>query len=235
MTSPSDLTLLVEQHVERWGLATYRSASFLQVPQAYHLAPTLQIVTSKGNTIVLRASDIYGARMKALGSQEIDQDRFALTRLGEHLVLTYRDWLLTAYSSRYRHVSTDAQRAWVTQIIILVIARHLLHYKWTCALLHGTQAFADPWVGSVVSHLALSHGLPGDLARMVHHIVRDPDQQHTLMTQFLEDLDDRMQRHPFVFPSPLPSLPEGTYIPLVSWFERLRVAQPELSLERRNR
>lgn len=235
MTSPTDLTLLVEQHVERWGLDTYRSASFLKVPQAYHLAPTLQVVTSKGNTLILRASDIYGARMKGLTALEMDQDRSAFTRLGEHLVTVYQDWLLTSYSTRYRHLSTDAQRAWLTQITILVIARHLLDYKWACALLYGTQAFADPWVGSVVSHLALSHGLPGDLARMVHHIVRDPGQQHTLITQFLEDLDNRMQRHPFVFPSPLPSLPEGTQLPLVSWFERLRSAQPELSLERSNR
>src|SRR5579859_35926 len=125
-----DLALLQEQHLERWGLNTYRSATFLQVPQAYQLAPTLQVCTPKGSSLTLRASDIYGARLKGLASLEPGQNRFPLTQWGEALVTTYREWLTTAYSTRYRYLTTEVQRTWLTQVVILVVTRHLLEDKW---------------------------------------------------------------------------------------------------------
>ena len=232
ISSASDLPLLLEQHLERWGLATYRSATFHQVPQAYGLAPTLPVTTPKGSTLLLRASDLYGARVKGLASLELDQDRYALTRLGEHLVAVYQDWLTTQYSPRYRALTTDAQRTWLTQTVTLVITRHLLEHKWVRALAYGSQAFADPWVCSVVGHLSLSHRLPGELARLVHHIVRDPEQQGALITQFLDDLDVRMQGQAFVLPAPLSPLPEGVRLPFIPLFEDMAATPGESSAER---
>jgi hypothetical protein len=190
------------------------------------------VSTPKGRIFTIRASDLYGARLKALAEFNFTEDRLALTQLGEALVAAYRDWLVTDYSPRYRLLTTDPQRHWLTQTVILVVIRHILEHKWTSALRQGHQTFADPWVASVVGHLALTHRLPGEMARLVHYVVREPEQQHALITQFVEDLYIRMSALPFVEPSPLPTLPAGVRLPLVSWFETLRATLGQPPLER---
>lgn len=212
---PSALQDLLEQHLERWGLDTYRSATFLKVPHAYRLAPTMLVTTPKGSTLTLRASDVYGARSKFFARLDLEEDRYALTRLGGKLIRLYQNWLTTEFSERYRCLTTERQRDWLTGVVRLVIVRHLLEHKCVCSLIEGRPAFADRWVGSVMGYLYLYHRLPGEQARLVHHIVRDPDKQHALVEQFLDDLDVRMQGLQFVRSEPLPPLPADLQVPQV--------------------
>ena len=61
--------------------------------------------------------------------------------------------------------------------------------------------------------LQLLNNLTSELARLVHIIMRDPEQRQELIDQFHADLDVRLKRQLFAAPDPLPALPEGVALP----------------------
>jgi hypothetical protein len=173
---------------------------------------TITVSKAKGKTLTINASDVYAARKRFLSGLEPEQDAFALTLVGDKLVDLFLDWILCEYSERYRSIVTEDQRTWLRQVAILVIARHLMEQKYTRCIEQGERTFADPWVCSELCRLHLLHTLTGDLARLVHHIVRDPERQELLIDQFHADLEARM-KGPFALPESLPPLLEDARLP----------------------
>jgi hypothetical protein len=210
MTTSSEMTT----PSERQALRVYQPASFLGALAGYHLAPTSTVTSPKGKAWTLHASDVYGAREKYLARVDLDQQPCPLLLLGETLVAGYQEWLTTGYTPRYCCVTTDEQRTWLEQVSTLVVARYLLERKLARFLAADPQAFADPWACCMVDRHALAHLLPSEQARLVHHILREPTREQALIEDFLAALDDRMQRHPFALPDPLPPLPAGVQLPL---------------------
>jgi hypothetical protein len=105
-------------------------------------------------------------------------------------------------------------------VIILVVARRLMEQKYSLYIAQGHQAFADAWVCSEMCRLQLLSSLTGELARLVHHIMDDPEQQESLIDQFHGNLDIRMRGHLFTAPEPLPPLPEGAILPFALLSQR---------------
>lgn len=205
--------VLRERHAERWAIGACRSATFVQCLKAFNVAPTITISTPKGKTITINASDIYAARKRFFSSLDLEQDACHMTSAGDKLVNLFQDWLMHEYSDRYRSLVTEDQQVWLRQVVILVIARHLMEQKYTLYIEQGRQTFADPWACSEMCRLQLLNSLTGELARLVHHIMDDPEQQQSLIDQFHNDLDIRMRGHLFIVPEPLPSLPQGEILP----------------------
>lgn len=213
MPLQTEYDVLKERYAERWALDACRSTTFSGCLKAFGIAPTITVSNAKGKTLTINASDVYAARKRFLAGLELEQEASALTSMGNKLVDMFLDWLLHEYSDRYRSIVKEDQRVWLRQVVILVIARHLMEQKYTRYIEQGRQAFADPWVCSEMCRLQLFNHLTGELARLVHYIVRDPERQQTLIDQFHVDLDMRMRGGLFALPEALPPLLEGVSLP----------------------
>jgi hypothetical protein len=213
MPLQTEYDVLKERYAERWALDACRSTTFSGCLKALGVAPTMTVSNAKGKTLTISASDVYAARKRFLVGLELDQDAYAITSVGNKLVDLFLDWLLHEYSDRYRSIVKEDQQVWLRQVVILVIARHLMEQKYTLYTEQGRQTFADPWVRSEMCRLQLLNNLTGELARLIHHIVRDPERQQTLIDQFHADLDMRMRGGLFALPESLPPLLEGVSLP----------------------
>lgn len=214
--TPADagFDVLKERHAERWSLEACRGATFVQCLRAFGIAPTIAVSTPQVRSTSIRAIDIYAARKRYFGGLDIERDvHCCMTTLGDKLVDLYRDWLTHDYTGRYRSITSDAHQQWLKRVIILVVARHLMEQKYAHYAARGCQAFADAWACGEMCRLLLLVSLPGEMARLVHHIVRDPEQRQALIDQFLTDLEVRMRAHPLAAPETLPPLPPGAKLP----------------------
>lgn len=221
----SELQILQERYLERQALAVCRSATFLDCLRARGVPPTLTIKTPRGTMMTVNASQISGSRVKFFAHLDLGGDlQRVLTLRGEEFVTLYTHWLLHEYTERYRALSTLGHQRWLVQVVTLVVIRFLMEQKYDRSLAHGQATFADPWACNAMWHLQTLHALPENQARMIHHITRDPAQQATIMEQFWDQLDVRLQGHLVGIPDPLPPLPEGMQLPFA------QLAQPFASL-----
>jgi len=204
---------LKERYAERWALVACRSAAFIQCLEACDIAPSLAVSTPRGKSIIIHASDIFAARKKFLADLDLEQDACHMTSIGDTLVSLFVDWIMHEYSGRYRYIVSDDQRKWLRQVVILVVARHLMHQKYTLYTAQGRQAFSDAWACSEMCRLQILSSLTGELARLVHHIMDTAERQQALIDQFYDDLDVRMRACSLTVPEPLPPLPEGAILP----------------------
>ena len=161
----------------------------------------------------MSASDIYAARKRFLSILESDQEACFLTLVGEKYVNLYQHWLLNEHTRRYRSMTLDTHRKWLRHVIILVVARHLMERKYLLYISQGQEVFADTWACSEMCRLQLLHSLTGELARLVHHIMDNPEQQQALIDQFHADLEIRMRGQLFSAKDPLPALPSDVTLP----------------------
>ncbi len=203
---------LRECYAERGFSDTCRSATFQSIAEHFGIQLDMPVYTPKGKKMIIRASDIWAARKKFFARIEMDQQSCRLTVSGEKLAELFSQWLLHDYSDRYTLLVSGEQQEWLQRVVMLVIARHLMETKYELYL-QGLPSFVDEWVCNKVCHLQLKGSLPGELARMAHHIVKNPEQQAALIEQFYVETDERMIRHQFILPKPLPPLSEGTILP----------------------
>ena len=85
--------------------------------------------------------------------------------------------------------------------------------KYVLYISQGEKTFADAWACSEMCRLQLLHSLTSELARLVHHIMDNPEQQQALIDQFHADLEIRMRGQLFAAQDPLPALPRGVTLP----------------------
>ena len=213
LPSQPESDIIRERYAERWALNICRSPTFVQGIKTLGLATTLTIHTTKGQEVVIRASDVYAARKRFFDTLEIEYDICRMAEIGDRLVELFLDWLMHEYSDRYRHIQSDAQQRWLKQIITITLARHLMEAKYERYIETGAQTFVDSWAGAEMVRLQLLNSLPGQLAQLAHHIVRDPEQRQILIDHFYTELDVRMREHPLGIPDPLPPLASGATLP----------------------
>ena len=220
LPTKAEFDSLIERHTERWALCTCRSATFIQCLKKFGITPTITVGTPTGKSIAINASDIYTARKRFFAGIDIALDLCCLTAIGDKLVDLYLDWLLNEYTNRYRFVTSDTHQKWLKMVIILVVARYLMGLKYALYITQGYQTFADAWVCSKMCRLQLLNNLTSELARLIHHIMDDPEQRQSLIDQFHKDLDIRMRGHLFAATDPLPPLPEGVILPFALLSQR---------------
>jgi hypothetical protein len=76
------------------------------------------------------------------------------------------------------------------------------------------EVFADPWVAGEMNVLMMLNEMAKDSAKIVHHIVKNPEQAEQLIEQLYEAHYNRIQNRPQVLREVLPPLPMGTPEPL---------------------
>jgi hypothetical protein len=205
---------LKERHAERKALEICRSATFSQCLKDYGVTPTTTVKSSKGISIIVRGIDIYAIRKRLFELVDFEDSEYPLSSLGEHVVDACEHWLLHEYTGRYRLLVSPAQRQWLRSVLILVVVRYIMERKYERYSKEGRQTFSDAWVCSEMGRLTILHSLPGQLAQLVHHIQRDPEQAQSLIDEMYNQTDLRMKACLFANPDPLPPLPADAHVPL---------------------
>jgi hypothetical protein len=179
----------------------------------YEVAPTTTVIPPKGVSITVRAIDIYALRKRLFEQVNLEHIEYPLSTVGEHIVEVCEQWLLNEHTERYRLLLSPAQHQWLRRVLILVVVRHIMEQKYECFTKEGRQTFVDPWVCSEMGRLTILHTLPGQLAQLVHHIQRDPEQAQKIIDEMFDNTDIRMKVCLFANPDPLPPLPQGVHLP----------------------
>lgn len=208
--------LVLEKYAERRALAFLRGANFTHCLKLNNIAPSIDIVDAKGNTITISGSDLFDARTwkKFLASTEQESDLCILTDIVDGLVKQYRIWLLTAHTERYRSISSESDLAWFEQVAGLVVVRRILEKKYEVYHCQLREVFADPWVAHEMNSIKMFGDMGKEFAKAVHHIVKNPDDAQKLIEQVYDIVYNRIQNRPMIEREPLPALPAGTPEPL---------------------
>jgi len=213
-TSPE---VILEQHLEREALKACRSATTVQCLKDYNIPPTITVTSSaEKDPLSIRASDI-AALKKRIFEQGVDLDQYEYPLSTEltHIVDLYEHFLLNEYTPRYRLLVSVTQRRWLKHVVTLVVIRSIMEQKYERSTQEGRRSFADEWVGNEMERLMILRSLPGMVAQLVHHIVKEPNQSQKMIEQLYDSIDMRMKGHALVSPQHLPPLPPGTSLPLV--------------------
>ncbi len=215
MQTPSDAAhqMLLERYAERKALEVCRSATFLKCLKDYGVAPTTTVNSPKGVSITVRAIDIYALRKRLFELVNLEYIEYPLSSVAEYIVDVCEQWLLNEHTGRYRLLLSPVQRQWLRSVLILVVVRHIMEQKYERFTKEGRQTFVDPWVCSEMGRLTILHTLPGQLAQLVHHIQRDPEQAQRIIDEMYDKTDIRMKECLFASSDPLPPLPQGVHLP----------------------
>ncbi len=203
--------LEAEQHAERRALAMLRGVTFTDCLKLNHLSPTREVLTPKGDKLMLRGSDIYQRETwhKFLAQSQQASPVTQLTVVGEGLAQQYQAWLLSAHTARYQALSTREDLAWLERVVLLAVTRRIMEEKYEQYSTQGQETFADPRVASEMGRLLLLHHLVREAARLVHHIVKDPEQAQALIAQFYQEHERQMQARALLTGGALPVPPSA--------------------------
>jgi hypothetical protein len=203
--------LLRERAAEHQAMLVIGSVSFSDCLRKFALAPAIEIATPDGDTLLIRGSDLSDKRTwhKFLTTRAPEEGVYQLTDVGERLAVQYKAWLLKEHTKRYRLISSEAHLRWFERVVCLVVIQHIMRRKYELYALEGRATFADPWVAVEMSSLLLRNELVKESARLIHHIVQDPDAAQQLIEQLYELHASRVQARPVMYREPLPALPAG--------------------------
>lgn len=191
----SQRLLALEKQAEQWALTILRGATFTDCLKINGIAPACEIVTPEGKTVTIRGSDVYDHRTwkKFLASINQDEDIYQLTDVKEHLAQQYKTWLLREHTARYRALATEADLEWLERVITLAVTRHIIEQKYAAYTSQGLETFADPRTAIEMGNLLLLNHVAREIARSVHHIIKEPAQAQQLIEQFYEEHFRHMQ------------------------------------------
>ncbi|EFH83585.1 hypothetical protein [Ktedonobacter racemifer] len=210
---------ILEQYAERHALSAVRGANFTQCLTLHHLAADLELVDPGGRPHLMHGKDLSDERTwkKFLASLQHPMNLLSLTQSAEPLAKLYRTWLLTKHTQRYRWLNTPGQIHWFEQVTALVILRKLMeakHHAWTYQ--HNEGAFADTWCALEMRHLMSLNAMTTEIAKAIHHIVRQPEQAKDMIEHLFDIQATRLLEQPVhlrhLLP-PLPPLPTGVALP----------------------
>ena len=208
---------LLEQHAERATLSIVRGANFTQCLTINGLAPSITVMTPTNQPFTLHGRDVFDERtwQKFLRTQEQLAEPRRLIEHVEPLVKGYRAWLLTRYTTRYQALSTDKELAWFEQVTLLVIVRKIMEDKYTRLVRQQSDAFADPWVAEEMSILMRLNTMASEIAKSIHHIVKQKDVAQPLLDQLYKTHAAYLEQRSLHEQTPLPAVPPGTTMPLL--------------------
>jgi hypothetical protein len=185
----SQRLLALEKHAEQRALTILRGATFTDCLKINGIAPTCEIATPEGKTVTIRGSDVYDHRTwkKFLASINQDENICQLTDVRENLAEQYKTWLLREHTARYRALATEADLGWLERVITLAVTRHIMEQKYVAYTSQGLETFADPRTAIEMGNLLLLNHVAREIARSIHHIIKEPAQAQQLIEQFYEE------------------------------------------------
>lgn len=206
--------LALEQQAEQWALTVLCGTTFTDCLKINELAPAREVITPKGKTITIRGSDIYDSRTwkKFLAHANQGEPIFQLTEVRERLAEQYKAWLLREHTERYRALSTEADLAWLERVVTLAVTRHIMEQKYDAYVTKGQETFADPRTAIEMGKLLTLSALVKETARLVHNIVKDPEQTQHLIALFYEEHYRQLQERSLLMQEAL--APSGDKHPL---------------------
>jgi hypothetical protein len=216
LNSTEEQTLLLEQYAERMALAIMRGANFTQCLKINGLAPSITVVTPKGQHLTLHGRDLSNERTwkKFLLAQGQSLDLCRLVGVVEQLALRYRIWLLTGYTQRYQAISTQAEREWFEQVTQMVVARKIMERKYEAFVYEQRETFADLWVIEEMVVLTRFNMMTNEIACTLYRLVKQPGMAHQFIEQLYEIHAAHLAKRPQQPRTQLAPLPLGTMMPL---------------------
>lgn len=208
--------LVLEKYAERRALSVLRGANFTHCLRINNIVPSIDIIDTKGNSITIRGSDLYDKRTwkKFLSSTGESTDTCQLTDVVDRLAKRYRTWVLTEHTERYRAISAEADVAWFEQVAGLVVIRQIMEKKHEAYVCQRRETFADPWVAAEMGTLLAINEIAKESAKIIHHIVKEPEKAQQLIEQLYDVHYNRIQARPQIQREALPPLPSGAATPL---------------------
>ena len=211
----------LEHYLERWALEQCLPSTFVQCLRRNQIAPSIECATVKGKTITIQGSDIAdkGTWRKFLKSFSYEGQTYSLSQDGEPLAKLYQEWIVREHTTRYRAITSQSHHDWLRRVIMLTIARFLLWHKYERYRAGEQCAIVDPWVANQLHQLWLLREATKDTARLIHHMIENPDRGQHLIEQFVTALDEQIRTHSLLFPNALPLLSQGTSHPFLLLLE----------------
>lgn len=208
--------LVLEKHAEHRSLSVLRGANFTHCLRINDIATSIEVTDSKGNILTIRGSDIYDKRtwQKFLKLTSPAVDLCQLTDVVDVLVKQYRTWLLTEHTERYRAIKDEKDLTWFEQVAGLVVVRQIMEKKYEVYMCQQREVFADPWIAIEMGTLMALNEMAKDSAKVVHHIVKNPEDAQKLIEQLYDVHYARIQDRPQKIREALPPLPMGSSLPL---------------------
>ena len=209
--------ILLEQYAERAALSVVHGANFTQCLTINGLTPSMTVMTPTSRQFTIHGRDLFDDRTwkKFLSSQDLAGEQCRLTGVVDPLAKGYRSWLLTSYTPRYQALSTQTELAWFEQVTLLVIVRKIMEDKYATFVREQREAFADPWVAEEMSVLMRLNTMASEIAKSIHHIVKQKNAAQALLEQLYETHAAYLERRSLHARTPLPALPPGATLPLM--------------------
>jgi hypothetical protein len=164
--------------------------------------------------VTLHGKDLYSevAWRKFLAATPLSgQTLCSLIEGTEEITRRYRSFLLTAYTRRYRTLVQPEQRRWFHQVTRLVVVRRIMESKYQLQVTRQQATFADLWVGQEMGTLMDLNLLTTEIAKAIHHIVKEPKEHaQYLIEQLYQVHAQHIRIHAHRPADPLPPLPAGT-------------------------
>ena len=185
-----------EKQAEYRALSVLRGATFTDCLRLNEIAPTIQVVTAHGKMFTVRGSDIYDHHTwhTFLVATCQEGEHYHLSEHGELLAQSYQTWLLTQHTERYRAIVSKEDLAWLERVVLLVVTRRIMEQKYAAYTTRGLQTFADLRVAIEMGNILLLNTMMKDTARLIHHIVKKPDQMQQIIKLFFDELFGQMQQ-----------------------------------------
>ncbi len=208
--------LLLEQYAERMALSVMYSANFTQCLKINGLAPSITIITPKGQHLTLHGRDLSNERTwkKFLLTQGQPLDLLHLIGVVDQLALRYRAWLLTCYTQRYQAISKQAEREWFEQVTQLVIVHKIMERKYEAFIYEQCASFADPWVAEEMMVFMRINMMTREIASTLYRLVKQPGMAQQFIEQLYETHAAYLAKRPQRARTQLAPLPSGKMMPL---------------------
>jgi hypothetical protein len=213
----SQQALLLEQYAERAVLALRRAANFTESLSRQGLSAEITVLSPRGKTLTVRGRDLSheGTWQKFLTQAQLPASTlYSLMQGSDEIIRRYRSFLLSAHTKRYQAISTSEHLAWFRAVSRLAVLWHMVEAKYQHA------AFADPWVAQEIEALHTLGMLATEVAKAIHHIVKEPREEAALLIEHLYHVHADRLTHPRLAPPPLPALPQGVHPPLLMELQR---------------
>jgi hypothetical protein len=221
--SENDLPRLLERYAERQALSMLWAANFTQCLLQNQIAPQIEIRDARGQTLTLHGKDLYNETTwrKFLTATPLSERILGSLVEGSQEVLRhYRTFLVTAYTRRYQALARPEHLHWFHQVTYLAVIRRIMETKYGWSATRHQPAFADGWVAHEMEKLMLLNQLATEIAKAIHHIVKEPKEQATHLIEHLYQVHaGTVLQHLNVPSDPLPPLPQGTPLPLARFSE----------------
>src|SRR2546430_2157753 len=199
--SPGALDLLREHYAERLAFARISvGVSFLDCLTAHGLARSIEVTTEQGKTCSVRGSDVYDRRTWNAFLHATELLPTSLIQDADRLVQAYEHWLRSAYTPRYRAITSPDQRAWLRQVVILAVLTQVLEQR--CQQISNAPGTgcADPWVQVQMTVFLQRKAAIHEVARLIGHLVAEREQAQHYLTLITEQVLSRLMLTP---PAPL--------------------------------